>query len=98
MTACMSKLRGLGSAKSVRKSECSLSYDVKTRLIWFACRGLPVEDLTRLQILIAYWGFGLHWGKSTLWSYSCPLCEACMMFHLMPRNLQILSLSCMQVM
>ena len=28
-----------------------------------ACRGLPVDELSRLQILIAYWGFGLHWGE-----------------------------------
>ena len=34
-----------------------------------------MEDLTRLQILIAYWGFGLHWGTSTL-RRSCSTCEA----------------------
>ena len=33
-----------------------------------ACRGLPVERLSRLQILIAYWGFGLHWGNFTILS------------------------------
>lgn len=34
----------------------------------YACRGLPVERLSRLQILIAYWGFGLHWGDFTIYS------------------------------
>lgn len=48
------------------KSGCVLLRDVRAGLICCACRGLPVEDLTRLQILIAYWGFGLHWGESTL--------------------------------
>ena len=27
------------------------------------CRGLPVERYSRLQTLIAYWGFGLYWGN-----------------------------------
>jgi hypothetical protein len=26
-------------------------------------RGLPVERYSRLQTLIAYWGFGLYWGN-----------------------------------
>ncbi|CAK0785174.1 hypothetical protein CVIRNUC_008380 [Coccomyxa viridis] len=26
-------------------------------------RGFPVDTFTRLQTLIAYWGFGLHWGN-----------------------------------
>lgn len=27
-----------------------------------------MERLSRLQILIAYWGFGLHWGDFTIYS------------------------------
>ena len=27
-------------------------------------RGVPVDRYSRKEIIIAYWGFGLYWGKA----------------------------------
>ena len=36
---------------------------INLKLYLNCCRGLPVDKYTRLQTLIAYWGFGLYWGE-----------------------------------
>lgn len=46
-----------------------------------------MERLSRLQILIAYWGFGLYWGGLLL-----HVCSCCVLLFLFARSLAFLFL------